>query len=182
MVMENMGKKQILRVLKALDGVLRNELKIILCGSASGILTQNLDRRTGDIDILSSIPRLSEIGPELHKIAERYQLSDHWINDASKGFMDFLPDDFKKRLIEIKAGFKRIKVYSISKVDFFIMKLASFRDQDLQDISGIELSKNELKILDRTILEISKFNAKQAHKMQLFIEECGWGRHNEFRR
>ena len=163
-----MKKNEIIKMLKILDSILIEPLEITICGGAAAVLFHGINRATEDIDVLTSIPKLSEIIKS--SIAQSKKIADV-INDGAKGFENYLDGDYKSRRVLLMEEFKKLKVYSISKVDLFIMKLASRRVTDLNDISKISLTQNDLKILEGAILRISAFDPKAAMNMDNFIKE-----------
>ena len=171
--MEIFGEHEIIKLLKHLDKLIDDELEIILCGGAAGILKHTFSRSTLDIDLIASIPKISQFEKQIKMVADKYSLSEKWLNDAAKGYVDFLPKDFRKRLESFEADFKFLKVFMLSNVDLCIMKLAAFRPEDIQDLQSIKLLSTDKPIIRRTITRISKFDGKTALKMKLFLKEAG---------
>ena len=169
--MNNLGKTEILKLLKEFDTLLNEPLEIIICGGAAGILSHGYSRATMDIDIVNSIPKLSTVESAIINIAEKYEISKKWLNDGVKGFVDYLPDDFRKRIIAIEGNFKFLKVFTLSKIDLLIMKLAAFRPEDLKDIELMEIGKNELSLIKTTLTKISSFDKKKAYLIEMFLKE-----------
>ena len=169
--MSDFGKKDILRLLKEFDGCLEEPVEIIICGGAAAIVQKYLNRGTLDIDILKAIPKLSKIKAAKLKIAEKNELSEDWLNDGAKGFIDFLPDDFIYRLTIINGDFKNLTVKVLSKVDLVIMKLAAFRPEDLVDIDRMKIDEEDIKIIKNAILKIANINKKKAYTIEMYLKE-----------
>jgi hypothetical protein len=123
------------------------------------------------MDVLYAFPKISHYERHIRSIALKNGLAENWINDAAKAFLDFLPPGYEKRLITIDGGFKFLKLKVLSKIDFFILKLSSMRDIDLDDISNLILNRNELTILNNAIEHISAIDNKIALNMDLFVKE-----------
>jgi|SRR3989339_576145 len=171
--MDKFGEHEIIKLLKHLDKLIDDELEIILCGGVVGILRHTFSRNTLDIDLIASIPKISQFEKQIKMVAEKYSLSEKWLNDAAKGYVDFLPKDFRKRLEPFEADFKFLKVFMLSNVDLYVMKLAAFRPEDIQDLQSIELLVKDKAIIRRAVTRISKLDSKTALKMKLFLKETG---------
>ncbi len=171
--MKRLNGKGITHLLKALDNRLDEELEIILCGGAAGILKGSLARDTLDIDLITSIPKISHYSNLIQAIADEYSLSPRWLNDGAKGYVSYLPEDFKTRMEKLNNNFKYLRVFLLSNSDLFIMKLAALRAEDIPDIKCFKLNEDELTIVKETINHISDFDVKTAMKMKLYLEEIG---------
>jgi hypothetical protein len=171
--MNHFGKKEILNLLREFDSLIKKPVTIIICGGAAGILEHGFNRGTLDIDIIHSLPRLIELEDIRKMIADQYDLSDQWLNDGAKGFIDYLPDDFQSRLIPVKIKFKKLNASVLGKADLLVMKLAAFRPEDLLDLSRMNIDKDTIPIIKRTVNKIALFDNKKAHIMTLFLKEKG---------
>lgn len=171
--MDKFGANEIIKLLKELDRLIDDPLEIILCGGAVGILKNAFPRSTLDIDIITSVPKISQFEKQIEKVANKFSISDKWLNDAAKGYIDFLPKDFRQRLELLEKGFKFLEVSMLSNVDLYIMKLAAFRAEDILDLQNIELSGEDKTIVCSTVTHISNFDTKTALKMRLFLKETG---------
>jgi len=166
-----LNREDMILLLKSIDSRLNSSATIVICGAAAGILAHNWERPTVDIDVLGSKPTVSEMSGILKQVAKDQRLGEDFVNDGPKGFSRYLTEDFKSRLLEIKGDFKNLNVYCLSKADLFVMKLASFRQQDLEDLSRMDLNINEREIVARSIDKISTFDPKTSMRMQYFLEE-----------
>jgi hypothetical protein len=166
-------RNRILRVLKYFDSLLPEELEIILCGGAACLVRLGFERGTQDIDVITSIPKLSLYSKEIKKVAEKYGLANGWLNDSAKGYIDMAPLDFRDRLKSVEFGFKNLKVFALAAIDIYIMKLAAFRPQDIQDLTLIKLNDKDIAIIYSTVKRISEINQKRAIRMKYFLEEKG---------
>ncbi len=169
--MSDFGKKDILKLLNEFDTCLKGPVEIIICGGAAGIIQHNFNRGTMDIDIIQAIPKLSQLENAKKHIAEKFELSEDWLNDGAKGFIDFLPDDFTSRLISVKGGFKNLKVRVLSKVDLVIMKLAAFRPEDLMDVEIMGIGKKDIPVIQEAITKIASFDKNKAYTIEMFLKE-----------
>jgi len=166
-----MNKEKLIASLWALDGLLKGELEITVCGGCAGILIHDLERATMGIDVINSQPKLSEYSEAIQSLTDSLGYNENWMNDAAKGFIDYLPGGYSTRREKLDESFKYLTVYCIARIDYFIMKLVAGRIQDLQDIEHIQLNSPELKILEKAVKKILKFDSKTAHKLDLFIRE-----------
>lgn len=164
-------KNRIIRVLRYFDSLICEDLEIIICGGAACILRLGFERGTQDIDVITSIPRISLYTVELKKVATKYGLMENWLNDSAKGYMDMLPSDFPSRLQSLDLSLRHLKISVLSPVDIYIMKLAAFRPADILDITLIPLSNEDIGIIQSSIERISNFNVKRALRMRLYLEE-----------
>jgi hypothetical protein len=171
----NLNRKSLLKVLKYFDGLISEEVEIIICGGACGIIEGYIKRTTIDVDVIFSFPKISNYKEEIEETAGRFELGDDWLNDSAKGFEVNLPADFKDRLKTVDNGFRKLKLSALSRIDFFIMKLSSMRPGDLDDIEEMKISKEELAIITYAVRKISKHDPKTAMKMDLFIREYAIG-------
>jgi hypothetical protein len=169
--MNNFGKTELFNLLYELDSMLECHVELIICGGAAGILVHNFSRGTMDIDILSSLPKLSVFKNACIKIAEKYGMSESWINDGAKGCVNYLPSDFEKRLIVLPGNFKNLSAFVLSRQDLLIMKLSAFRPEDIQDISYLDIVKDDAPILKKAMEEIAIFDSGKAHIIDLFLRE-----------
>lgn len=106
------------------------------------------------------------------EIADEFGVDVNWLNEGAKGYADYLPNDFQKRLIRINPRAKLITAWAIGKVDLIVMKLASFRPEDLEDIDNLGIKKEDVKVIKQAIRKISSFDKRTALRMKLFLEEC----------
>ncbi|OGJ86910.1 MAG: hypothetical protein A2487_05845 [Candidatus Raymondbacteria bacterium RifOxyC12_full_50_8] len=167
------GKEGIVSLLRELDQTLSIQTQIIVCGGAAGILVHGLERDTLDINILAGEPPVAQLSKHIISLANKHGLPEKWINDGAKGYIDYLPDDFRDRLIRLKATFKHIKVYALSRVDLIIMKLAAFRPEDIEDIVFLKPETKDIPTITSAIDKISRFDAKTAHRIELYLKEKG---------
>ena len=175
--MNQFGKQEILNILIEFDSQIKEPVSIIICGGAAGILEHEFNRSTLDIDIIHSLPRLIELQNIRKLIAEQHDLSDQWLNDGAKGFIDYLPNDFQSRLIPVKVKFYKLKASVLGMADLLVMKLAAFRPEDILDISRMKIDKETISIIKRAVDNIALFDNKRAHIMTLFLKEKGlWGK------
>ncbi|MBD3418544.1 MAG: hypothetical protein GF398_00355 [Chitinivibrionales bacterium] len=154
-----------------MDSKLTKPFQIIICGGSAGILCFKLPRGTADFDVLEAYPDLSELKPFIDEIGKKYDLIDNWLNDSANGFKDFLSPTFRNRLIDVPCDCKMLKVTSISRGDYFTMKLASDREQDFIDIKDYKLNSEELMIVAENIECISRHNRGIANKMRLMLKD-----------
>jgi hypothetical protein len=171
--MSTFGQKEIISLLHQFDQSLEKPVEIVICGGAAGILMHGFDRSTLDIDIIESSPRLNEMRSALQQISEENNVSEKWINDGAKGFIDYLPDDFHSRLIPVDEGFHHLKASVLARPDLLMMKLVAFRPADLRDISLMDIDKEDVLIVKKAIAKIAGFDEKKALTITLFLKEKG---------
>lgn len=165
--------KKICKMLTSLEKYIDQPLEMIICGGAAAILAHKMKRNTADVDLVFLSYRPPDFEKIKAEIAEEFGVDINWLNEGAKGYADYLPNDFQKRLIRINLKSKLITAWAIGRVDLIIMKLASFRPEDLEDIDNLGIRKEDIKIIKPAIQKISSFDKKAALRMKLFLEERG---------
>jgi hypothetical protein len=110
---------------------------------------------------------------KVRDLLERNGLDPKCINDSAKGFVDYLSPEYKNRLIPLNAGFKNLDVSIISKADLLTMKICAWRESDMQDVTTIGISEEDLKIIKENIEHITSHSPDRAQKAQLVLTEIG---------
>ena len=165
--------KKICRMIASLEKYIDQPLEMIICGGAAAILAHKMKRNTADVDLVFLSYHPPDIERIKAEIADEFGVGAGWLNEGAKGYADYLPDDFRKRLIRINLRTKLITAWAIGRVDLIVMKLASFRPEDLEDIDSLGIRKEDVKIIRRAIQKVSSFDKKAALRMKLFLEERG---------
>jgi len=171
---KRLGREQLIRLLKELDARAGSAVHLIIGGGAAGILAHGLTRQTMDIDILCGTPPVSALHEKIVRLAEKHGLPETWINDGAKGYARYLPEDFTQRLTPLEINLKYLHVQILSKIDLFIMKLAAFRPEDIEDIRLLEPARDKLPIVMKAIEKISLFDQKAAMRMDMYLKEKGY--------
>jgi hypothetical protein len=171
---KKLGKEQLIQLLKELDMRAVSTVHIIIGGGAAGILVHGLNRQTMDIDVLGGSPPVSAMRDKIARLAEKHSLPETWINDGAKGYARYLPDDFIRRLSHLDVRLSHLQIQILSKIDLFIMKLAAFRPEDIEDIQALAPEKNEIPIVAKAIEKIARFDQKAAMRMDLYLKEKGY--------
>lgn len=170
---KSVDREGILGLLKELDSRIVEDATIVVCGGAAGILSLKWGRATIDIDILGAEPPLSKLNRAAVGIARDYGLAENWLNDASKTFAKYLCVDFRDRLVPFEGDFRKLKVFCLSNVDLYIMKLASFRPRDREDLLRIPLVRGDINVVRKSIEKISAFEPRTALRMEYYLKEKG---------
>ena len=165
--------RKICKMIASLEKYISQPLEMIICGGAAAILAHKMKRNTADVDLLFLSYRPPNFERIKAEIADEFGVDVNWLNEGAKGYADYLPNDFKKRLIRINLEGKLITAWAIGKVDLIVMKLAAFRPEDLEDIDNLGIEKEDIKTIKQAIRKISSFDKKTALKMKLFLEESG---------
>lgn len=170
----NLQKKKILKLLAELDILIDQRLDLAICGGAAGILIGAFRRNTLDIDIVESSRSLSDYEDALEKIAQKYGLSQRWLNAKASAFIDTLPDDFRDRLIPVDGGFAFLHVYALSSTDLFFMKLAALRPGDVKDLEHICTQNIDMSAVRNGLDKLRSKNPSQAALVQGYMQERGF--------
>lgn len=164
-------QRKICKMIVSLEKYIDQPLKMIICGGAAAILAHKMRRNTADVDLVFLSYHPPDFERAKAEIADEFGVDVNWLNEGAKGYADYLPGDFRKRLIRINLKSKLITAWAIGKVDLIVMKLASFRPEDLEDIDSLGIKKEDVKIIKQAIRKISSFDKKTALRMKLFLEE-----------
>jgi len=169
--MANFGRAELLTLLHELDRRLTAPLEITVCGGAAGILCHGLRRGTLDIDVVQSLPALPATEAARRSVAEARGLGDGWLNDGAKGFVDYLPDGFMARRVPVGDHFARLRVFALARVDLLVMKLMAFRPEDIVDVLAMGIGGADIEVIRRTVDKVSRFDAKKAYAVTMFLKE-----------
>jgi hypothetical protein len=131
---DRLSKKGILEAFQALSDELevrhaRGEVFVV--GGAAMALAYSDRRSTRDIDAIFE-PK-AVIYDAAHRVAERLNLPDDWLNDAAKSFLPGMDDD--RRVVFTSPS---LEVAAASPLYLLAMKLLASRvDQDTEDIQSL---------------------------------------------
>jgi predicted nucleotidyltransferase len=144
--------------------------EIVIIGGAAAVLSRWLNRATADIDVIAAEPRLAELGKAIRAVAEELGLPDGWMNDGAKGYARALPPDFRERLVDL-GQFGRLRVRSIGRKDFIVLKVYGMRGVDIEDLENLRATAEEMAFVRAQVPRIAEFDPKQAHHMELFLDQ-----------
>ena len=170
---QNLNDSKIVSLLQELDCQIKEPCRIVICGGAAAIVGYGLERLTGDIDILEPFPKSESFYNTVKDISESHGLDPKWINDGVKGFVDCLSPDYNKRLLPLKADFKNLEVFIISKPDFITMKICAWREADKIDVASIGISNEDLSVINKNLSFIERHSPDKAYKAHLVLAELG---------
>ncbi len=165
--------KRITMMLSSLGRHVDRPIEIIICGGAAAILAHRMKRTTADVDLVFLSYRPPDFEKIKAEVADSFGVNADWLNEGAKGYADYLPDDFRERLIRIDVRSRSVTAWAIGKADLIVMKLASFRPEDLADVDALGIGKDDVKIVKKAVEKISAFDKKAALRMRLFLEERG---------
>jgi predicted nucleotidyltransferase len=147
-----------LGALAALEGL---QLRLALMGGAVMALAYEARASTRDVDALFfSPPDAVTIRRLALQVALEMDLSEDWLNDGAKGFVQGL--DLGERLI-VADG---IEVWQVSPIQLLAMKISAWRDDtDIQDATRLlqELSGTREEIWAQLEPFLSKGDELKAH-------------------
>lgn len=166
-------RKKIAMMLTALGKHVDRPIEMIVCGGAAAILAHRMKRTTADVDLVFLSHRPPDFENVKAQIADLFGVDANWLNEGAKGYADYLPDDFRERLIRIGLRTRSVAAWAIGRADLIVMKLASFRPEDLADVDALGIGKDDVEIIKKAIEKISSFDKKAALRMRLFLEERG---------
>lgn len=161
----------ILHLLRLLDQKLDQPEKLILCGGMAVALAFGGKRQTFDLDIIGPLPLSPQLRKKVIETAKEAGTDPDWLNDAAKGFADYLPTDWESRLIPIKLGLKKLTLHSLGKTDLIMMKLRAARERDFADIELMGITLEDVKIIVKNLERVAHFDSKVALNIRLQLEE-----------
>ena len=132
--------------LRELGAALQQKSRITVGGSVSLIMTNLLERRTDDVDVVDEVPS---------DIRSRHDLLDQLATSYGLRLTHFqshyLPDGWQSRLHSLGV-FGRLEVYLVDAYDVFLSKLFSARRKDRDDLRML-LPQLDRTLLDRRLLD-----------------------------
>lgn len=72
-----------------------------------------MKRNAADVDLVFLSYRPPDFEKIKAEIAEEFGVNVNWLNERAKGYADYLPNDFQKRLIRINLKSKLITAWAI---------------------------------------------------------------------
>lgn len=169
-----MIQSDIQKMLMRLDSKLDKPVRLILCGGGALILAFGSTRSTVDVDIIAPVPLDKHLREKANEVAREMHVSADWLNDGCKGFADYLPRGWQKRLVSIDLGLKQISLFSLGKSDLIMSKLTAGRERDLADLEYLNITQEDADIIYRSLGKISCFDSKTALKIKYYLEESGF--------
>jgi hypothetical protein len=161
----------ILNLIRTLDTKLQQPERLVLCGGMAVALAFGGKRQTFDLDVIGPLPLSAHLKSKAAEVAAEAGGSAGWLNDAAKGFCDYLPPGWSERLITVEMGLKKLLVQSLGKTDLIMMKLRAARDRDLADIEFLGIAPEDVRIIVANLDRISRFDPKAALHIRLQLEE-----------
>ncbi len=171
-----MDSKELVNLIKDLDLLVSKSFDLTIVGGAAMILHFGAKRATRDIDALLLKGNYKDLEKAFLHLSESRNLPDNWLNFATKGFIDALPVDFKKRLIKLDYNLKNIQLFVLGKVDQIAMKVVALREQDLEDLDILikNITPEEIEILIEHVERLEQIRPDWSQKIYYFILEKGW--------
>ncbi len=166
-------RNRIAMMLAAFGKRVDRPIEMIVCGGAAAILAHRMKRTTADVDLVFLSYRPPDFEKIRAEVADSFGVDANWLNEGAKGYADYLPDDFRERLVRIDLGSSSVTAWAIGKADLIVMKLAAFRPEDLADVDALGIRKDDVEIIGKAIEKIASFDKKVALRMKLFLEESG---------
>jgi predicted nucleotidyltransferase len=167
---------QIVELLKHLDADLEQGEMLVVCGGMALMLAFGGKRQTFDVDIIAPVPMSGHLKKKVREVAEEFGVDPLWLNDSAKGFASYLPEGWETRLVEIKLGFKRLKLFSIGRPDLIMLKLKAGRAKDIADVKDMKMTEEEAEIVLSNLERVAVFDNKAALTVKLLLEEWGFVR------
>ena len=171
-----MDKRELLKALQALDTRLTSPCDLILVGGAAMILHFGAPRATHDIDVLVLRGNVDDLRRAVKSVAQEYDWSEDWLNDAAKGFADILPPDFYHRLVLLPFSLKYLHIYVLGRSEQAAMKIIALREQDLEDLELLlpEMAETDKDVLIAIMNHVAAFRVDWAQRIKYFLLEQGW--------
>ncbi len=102
---------------------------MVIVGGAAFMCDGLTERElTQDIDVIEASEPVAKCIPQIPEI-----------NTSCAVFLDCLPYGYEDRLVEIPISLTSIRVFRPSLEDLVVMKLRSYRDHDIEDITSPEV-------------------------------------------
>ena len=168
-----MLREEIQRCLALLGDLLNEPVEITVAGGAALILAHGLDRPTMDIDAVFTAPPFDDgVRAAIAAVAAEQELPHGWLNDAAKGFVEVLGDDFLGRRIRL-GRWGRLTVYALGRRDLILMKLYAMRPEDVEDLEGLSPTGEEVDYVRQELGRIHRLNPGAALNISLYLEQGG---------
>ncbi|MDO8538612.1 MAG: DUF6036 family nucleotidyltransferase [archaeon] len=136
--------KQLLDFLEEIDKELDFRIELIAVGGTAMTLL-NLKPSTIDVDFDLSFEHKKLFQSALKKIPHGFKL-DLFSNGLI--FSQQLPEDYKKKIIPIKAKFKNIELFALHPLDIVVSKIGRLNERDEEDIRDcikkFKITKNQV--------------------------------------
>lgn len=128
-------KENLVSLLTSLDLAVLHEIgpfntaDMVVVGGAAFICEGLTERElTQDIDVIEASEPVAKCIPEIEEM-----------NANCAAFLDCLPYGYEDRLVEIPLPLTSIRVFRPSLEDLVVMKLRSYRNHDIEDITSPEV-------------------------------------------
>lgn len=169
-VMAKFGSEGMHQALAELGRRCEKDTEVVIVGGAAAVLCHWLSRTTGDIDVVDADPRLATLSSAIREVAEDLGLPANWLNDSAKGFADVLPPDYRDRL-SLVGQFGALRVLTVSRQDFILLKLFAFRDTDFEDLQALQPTLEEVTFVRGQLERLAKFDDKKAHYIEMYLDQ-----------
>ena len=125
-------------------------VEILIVGGAAGVLIGVLrpGRTTADCDVMVYAPAKAMGAVELaaERVAMELGFSGNWLNSDAQLRRDTLPDGWEGRRHHL-GDHGNLRVYALSRLDLFAMKVVAGRPQDLDDLEAMKVRQEELRFV-----------------------------------
>lgn len=133
------------------------DVEILIVGGAAGMITGALppERTTGDCDVMRYEPAIvcTAIEAAAERVAQQLGLPPKWLNSDVQLRADALPQGWRSRRIWV-GTYGRLTVYAISRLDLIGMKFLAHRPADLEDLTSLAVSREELEFVNQYLREL----------------------------
>jgi hypothetical protein len=152
-----LNRSNIIAALQALGAAIDRKVEILIVGGAAGSLTGQLPpaSTTEDVDLIAChLPEDRDaVLQAADKIGRTLALPASWLSDFSGLFRWTLPDDWRKRAVEI-GTFGRLRVLAVGRLDLLAMKFLSHRAKDREHLQQMNVTHSELMWVRKHVREL----------------------------
>jgi hypothetical protein len=141
--------------------------EIVLAGGSALVLGCFIRRGTSDGNVVVSRPRLAELRRHIDTVADELGRPAGWLNDGVKAWADVLPPDFPIRMQRV-GTFGNLEVQRLGRRHLLVMKFASLRAADLDDLDERAPTAEEIAFLRGQLGSIAALYPDHAVRMELY--------------
>lgn len=166
------GTRQILQAFTRLGDQLTiaRPVEVLIVGGAAALLTGQLPElwTTSDVDLIHCrLPQDRHAVLETAgEVAKELSLPASWLSDFSGLFAWTLPQGWESRRVLI-GTFNRLSVYAVGRHDLLVMKFAAHRSRDLEHLSILNPSLDELRQTDEVLGALAAEFPQYASQIEL---------------
>jgi hypothetical protein len=161
---ESLGESSLRHALEVLGRRLFQPTALVLGGAGALILTGELSRTTADCDVLFANPDMGQLQRDIAAVAEQLNLGGGWLNGSIQTYLDIVPPDFRSRLRSLPVQ-GRLSIAVLHRQDILVMKLFAGRPSDLQDITTLSPTSQELSFARSELPRLARIDARRATDM-----------------